>query len=115
MAKRKSKEYAEYEVIMTQSAINDLNQIIDFIAQNNPRTALVIMEKINKKVNSLCLFPYRGSYVPELLARGIKDYRQITENPWKIIYKIDGNIVNVLVIIDSRRNLQDILIKKLMK
>ena len=31
---------------------------------------------------------------------------------WKIIYKIDGKIVNVLTIIDTRRNLQDILVKK---
>ncbi|MCL2481652.1 MAG: hypothetical protein FWF38_08075, partial [Spirochaetaceae bacterium] len=60
-------------------------------------------------------FPYRGGYVPELLVRNIKDYRQMIEEPWKIIYKVDNNIVNILTIIDSRRNLQDILIKKLLK
>jgi hypothetical protein len=49
------------------------------------------------------------------MKRNIKAYRQITENPWKIIYRIDGKIVNVLTIIDSRRNLQDLLIKKFLK
>jgi len=71
------------------------------------------MEKIITKINTLDHFPNRGSYVPELLARNIKEYRQITEEPWKIYYKVDGNIVNVMAIIDSRRNLKDILISKL--
>jgi hypothetical protein len=47
--------------------------------------------------------------------RNIKDFRQITEAPWKIYYKIVKNIVNVLAVIDSRRNLKDILINKLLK
>jgi plasmid stabilization system protein ParE len=92
-----------------------LNEIILFIAQSNPQTAIKIMEKIQARINTLDHSPNRGSYVPELLARNIKDYRQITESPWKIVYRVDEEIVNVLAIIDSRRNLQDILIKKLLK
>jgi hypothetical protein len=59
-------------------------------------------------------FPERGGYVPELLKNNIKDYRQLTESPWRIIYRIDGDIVNVLMIIDSRRNVQDILMERLL-
>jgi addiction module RelE/StbE family toxin len=112
---KKTKEYEKYLVNMTQNAENDLKEIILFIAQNNPQTAIKIMEKIQAKINTLDHSPYRGGYVPELLARNIKDYRQIIESPWKIIYKVDDDIVNILAIIDSRRNLQDILIKKLLK
>jgi len=111
MAKKKN-EVDKYHVNMTQSAEDDLNEIIMFIAQRNPQTALKIMHKIKEKVYSLDHSPQRGAYVPELLARNIKDYRQLTEHPWKIIYKIDERIVNVLTIIDTRRNLQDILVKK---
>jgi len=112
---KKFKEYKEYKVKITQNAENDINEIIDYISQNNPRTALIIMEKIYTKINSLNRFPNRGSYVPELLIRNIKDYRQITEDQWKIYYKINENIVNVLAVIDSRRNLKDLLINKLLK
>jgi len=112
---KKTKEYEKYLVNMTQNAENDLNEIILFIAQHNPQNAIKIMEKIQAKINTLDHFPYRGSYVPELLIRNIKEYRQIIESPWKIIYKVDDDIVNILAIIDSRRNLQDILIKKLLK
>jgi len=49
------------------------------------------------------------------LARNIKDYRQVTEEPWKIYYKINGKIVNVLAVIDSRRNIKDLLLNKLLR
>jgi len=110
---KKIKEFEKYIVKITQGAEDDLNEIIEYIFQNNPRTALIIMEKIIARINTPDHFPNRGSYVPELLARNIKEYRQITEEPWKIYYKIDENIVNVMAIIDSRRNLKDVLINKL--
>jgi len=112
---KKIKEHEKYLVNMTLNAENDLNEIILFIAQNNPQNALKILEKIQAKINTLDHFPYRGAYVPELLAKNIKEYRQITESPWKIIYKVDDEIVNILAIIDSRRNLSDVLVKKLLK
>jgi len=112
---KKVKEYETYKVEITQSAVNDLKEIISFISKNNPKTALLILDKIQKKIKTLDHFPYRGSYVPELLSKNIKDYRQLTEEPWKIIYRVDNDIVNVLVIVDSRRNLQDILIRKFVK
>jgi len=108
-----TKKTKKHVVRMTRSAENDLNEIVEYIYQNNPRTALIIMEKIIAKINTLDHFPNRGSYVSELLARNVKEYRQITEEPWKIYYNVDDNIVNVMAIIDSRRNLKDILINKL--
>jgi len=111
---KKTTEYEKYVVKITRNAENDLNEIINYISQNNPRTALVIMEKIISKIKTLEHFPYRGGYVPELLVRNIKDFRKITEVPWNIYYKVNDNIVNVLAIIDSRRNLKDILINKLL-
>ena len=108
-------EYDKYAVYITKTAEDDLNEIIMYIARNNPQAAMKIMERLKAKINTLDHFPNRGGYVPELLARNIKDYRQITETPWKIIYKVDGEIVNILAIIDSRRNLQDLLVRKLLK
>ena len=109
------REYEKYVVNMTQNAENDLNDIIMFIAQNNPQTVIKIMERLQAKISTLDHFPNRGAYVPELLARNIKEYRQIIEAPWKIIYKVDKKTVNILTIIDSRRNLYDILVKILLK
>ncbi|GHV74616.1 plasmid stabilization protein [Spirochaetia bacterium] len=108
-------EIEQYIVTITTNAKKDLREIISYIAQDNPLASIKILEKIESKINTLDHFPYRGGYVPELLKRNIKEYRQLLESPWRIIYKIDKDMVNVLLIIDSRRNTQDILIEKLLK
>ena len=104
-----------YTVNISKSAKNDLREIIKFITNDSPMNAQNVLKRIEVKIDSLEKFPEKGGYVPELLRHNIKDYRQLIESPWKIIYKIDNNIVNVLVIIDSRRNTQDILVEKLIK
>ena len=104
-----------FHVNVNKTAKNDIREIVKFISKNNPVNALNILKKIQDRINSLYKFPERGSYVQELLKHNIKDYRQLTESPWRIIYRIDENIVNVILVIDSRRNLQDILVEKLLK
>jgi addiction module RelE/StbE family toxin len=110
-----TEEIEQYIVNITANAKNDLRNIISFISQNNPQTALKILARIESKINTLDHFPNRGGYVPELLKRNIKEYRQLIESPWRIIYRVDENIASVLVIIDSRRNVQDVLIQRLIK
>ena len=109
------KRYDKYTVEMSREAKRDLAEIIRYIAQNNPRTALVITDRIEAKINTLDHFPHRGAYVRELLDKNVKKYRHITEPPWKIIYQVDDKIVTIMAIIDSRRNLEDILVRKFLK
>jgi len=104
-----------YTVNVSKSAKNDLREIIKFIAKNNPMNSLDVLKRIEARIKSLEKFPERGGYVPELLKHNIKDYRQLIESPWKIIYKIENDTVDILIIIDSRRNTQDILVEKLIK
>ena len=108
-----AEEIKIYTVNINKTAKNDLREIIRYISKNNPMNALNILKRIENRINTLDHFPERGGYVPELLKNNIKDYRQLIESPWRIIYKIDNNIVNVLLIIDSRRNTQDIFVEKL--
>jgi addiction module RelE/StbE family toxin len=105
----------QYVVNITANAKKDLREIISYIARDNPRTALKILEKVEARIDTLDHFPHRGGYVPELFKRNIKDYRQLLESPWRIIYRIDENVVDVLLIIDSRRNVQDVLMERLIK
>ncbi|MCL2206704.1 MAG: type II toxin-antitoxin system RelE/ParE family toxin [Fibromonadales bacterium] len=105
----------EYIVNLTKDAEMDLDEIISYIANDSLQNALKILNKLESKVNSLNRMPERGRYVPELLDKNIREYRELIENPWRIFYKIDGNEVNVLAIIDGRRNIQEILMDKLMR
>jgi addiction module RelE/StbE family toxin len=105
----------KFIVNINKTAKNDLREIIKYISKNNPMNGLNILKRIEERISTLDHFPERGGYVPELLKNNIKDYRQLIESPWRIIYKINDNIVNVLLIIDSRRNAEDILIERLIK
>jgi addiction module RelE/StbE family toxin len=105
----------KFIVNVNKTAKNDLREIIKFISKNNTMNGLNILKRIEEKISTLDHFPERGGYIPELLKNNIKDYRQLIESPWRIIYKINDNVVNVLLIIDSRRNTEDILIERLIK
>jgi toxin ParE1/3/4 len=108
-----AEEIKKYEVQVTATAKKDLREIVAYISRHNPQNALKILEKIEARIKTLDHFPDRGGYVPELLKKNIKEYRQITEPPWRILYRVDKNTVTVLLILDSRRNIQDILTLRL--
>jgi addiction module RelE/StbE family toxin len=105
----------EYSVTVTQTAENDLDDIVLYIAEDNVQIALKIVDKLQNSINTLKYFPEKGRRVPELLDKNINEYRALIEAPWRIIYKIENNDVNVITIIDGRRNVQDIIMQKLMK
>jgi len=102
----------KYVVRWTDTAENDLEAIIDFIAKDSLDMALEILEKLRKKALSLHTFPERGRLVPELKEQGIIIYRELIFVPWRIIYRISGQTVYVLAVFDSRRNLEDILLDR---
>ena len=101
-----------FGVEWAEPASKDLENIIDYISQENLDTAIAILEKIKSKCSTLNQFPDRGRIVPELKAFGILSYRELIISPWRVIYRISDRKVYVLGVIDSRRNMEDILIER---
>ena len=104
----------KYKVIWSNIAEKDLRNIIEYIADENLLNAQKILKKIKEKASSLYLFPNRGRLVPELKDQGILQYRELIHSPWRIIYRISENKVYVLSVLDARRNIEDILLKRLL-
>ncbi|MCK5783488.1 MAG: type II toxin-antitoxin system RelE/ParE family toxin [Desulfobacterales bacterium] len=102
-----------FKVHWATVADEDLKNIILYIAKDSPQNARLIFEKIKEQTSSLTHFPERGRTVPELLDQGIFLYRELIVTPWKIIYRIAGKKVYILSVIDSRQNVEDILLKRL--
>ena len=105
----------KYKVEWATVAENDLKQIIDYIATESPGNALQIFKKIQQKASSLYAFPERGRIVPELQGQGIHIYRELIIAPWRIVYRISDGTVFVLSVIDSRHNVEDVLLDRLIK
>jgi plasmid stabilization system protein ParE len=102
-----------YKINWANVAENDLIEIIEYISIDRPADALEILQKIKKMASSLYSLPERGRVVPELQDQGILIYREIVIPPWRIIYRISENDVYVLTVLDARRNVEDILLKRL--
>lgn len=102
-----------FEVVWAENAEADLTQTIAHIAEDSPMTARSVLGKIKNKVASLETLPDRGRIVPELHKFGILQYRELIISPWRIIYRISYNRVYILLVIDSRRDLEDILFRRL--
>jgi plasmid stabilization system protein ParE len=105
----------KYKVVWAAVAEIDLKQIIDYMAVDSPGNALQILKKIRQKASSLYAFPERGRIVPELQGQGIHIYRELIVAPWRIVYRISDVTVFVLLVIDSRQNVEDILLNRLIK
>jgi len=64
--------------------------------------------------SGLSTLPERGSHPKELLALGIKDYRQTFFKPYRLICRVDGQRVCVYLIVDGRRDMQSLLARRLL-
>lgn len=106
---------AMHEVLLTRGAERDLEAIYDYIAGSDCVTnANHVLDRLMKVAESLSRFPERGSYPKELLALGIKEYRQTSFKPYRMIYRITGDRVIILLIADGRRDMQSVLARRLL-
>jgi len=105
----------EFKVLLTDDAACDLEELHDYIARHDaPRKADYVLKRIENAFSSLSESPNRGPHPKELLALGIREYREIFFKPYRIIYQVTGKKVYVLLIIDGRRDLQAILQRRLL-
>jgi toxin ParE1/3/4 len=102
-----------YDVTWSEIAERDLFAIVEYVADDSPQRAYELFKQLRKKALSLRTFPDRGRVVPELQQQGITQYRELIVSPWRIIYRISERQVYVLSVLDSRRSVEDILLRRL--
>jgi plasmid stabilization system protein ParE len=104
-----------YVVEWTSKAYLDLDEIVTYISNESLENALSAFQKIKLKAETLCNFPEKGRVVPELKYHNILKYRELIVSVWRIIYKIEMNKVFVMAVIDGRRNVEDILLERILR
>lgn len=103
------------EVLLTNDAARDLEDVYNYIALHDSfQKADHVLARIEKVFASLSELPERGVYPKELLALGIREYREIFFKPYRIVYRVITNIVYVLLIVDGRRDIQALLQRRLL-
>jgi toxin ParE1/3/4 len=104
-----------YEVLLTRGAEHDLESIYDYIAEfDGVINANHVLDRLLKVVDDLAHVPDRGSHPKELVALGIKEYRQVSFKPCRVIYRVIGGQVIIFLIVDGRRDMQSVLARRLL-
>ena len=104
-----------YGVVLTAGAEQDLEAIFDYIAEFEcVASAHRVLEQLLQITDTLSQLPQRGSYPKELLAVGIKEYRQVFFKPYRVIYRVLENQVVIYLIADGRRDMPGLLGRRLL-
>ncbi|MDZ4372275.1 MAG: type II toxin-antitoxin system RelE/ParE family toxin [Phenylobacterium sp.] len=104
----------EYDVLLSASAEQDLIDIFEHVRQAaSDRAAGASLDDLLTSVSTLELHPARGAVPSELAPLGIADYRQIRVGRYRLIYRIFDRSVVVMVVADSRRDMQSLLERRL--
>ncbi|MFH7566085.1 type II toxin-antitoxin system RelE/ParE family toxin [Oceanimonas smirnovii] len=97
------------EVIWTEPALSDLNDIAEYIALENAVAAKQLVQTVFDKVARLDAFPESGRIPPELEHL---NYREVVVNPCRVFYKQDGGKVYILYVMRVERDLRKFLLSK---
>lgn len=104
-----------FEVLLTKDAARDLEDIYGYIVEHDARgKAEHVLERLARAIENLAAHPERGSCPKELLAVGIREYRQTFFKPYRLVYRIAGRRVYIYLITDGRRDMQTLLARRLL-
>ncbi|MEM9541916.1 MAG: type II toxin-antitoxin system RelE/ParE family toxin [Cyanobacteria bacterium P01_E01_bin.42] len=90
------------KVVWTDTAIENLEAIHAYIARHSPQYALGIVDRLTKRTQQLANFPRSGRIVPEFDNEQI---REIIENPYRIIYWVRSEQIEILAIVHGSRKI----------
>jgi toxin ParE1/3/4 len=95
------------QIIWTEPALNNLNDIAEYVAVSNPNAARQLVENVFSKVRRLEQFPDSGRTPEEI---STLNYREIVVNPCRVFYKVDNDSVYILHLLRQERDLRKFLL-----
>ena len=92
-----------FNVRFLQEALDDLEEIILYIAQSSPTAALNMHDANVARADDLKVFPKRGRLVPDkkMSAAG---YRMLGINPYILFYRVVGQFIYVYRVLHGATN-----------
>jgi plasmid stabilization system protein ParE len=99
----------------TPDGVDSLNEILEYYRDRaGENVANTIYDRIIKEIELLELEEIKIKQTQELKDIGIFDVYELVIRPWKVYCKIssDNKKAYILFVLDGRRNLEEILISK---
>src|SRR6056297_3253740 len=89
------------KVVWTATARDHLDAIYAYIAQDSPRYALRMVDRLTRRSQQVANLPFSGRRVPEY---DLEQIREIIEGTYRIIYYIKPDQIDILAVLHSARN-----------
>ncbi|WP_199177432.1 type II toxin-antitoxin system RelE/ParE family toxin [Geothermobacter hydrogeniphilus] len=90
------------KVFLTDNAASDLDEFYAHVARHDiPEKADDLLHRIESVFSCLAEMPQRGACPRELRELGIREFREVFYKPCRIIYRIIGEDVYVMLITDG--------------
>ena len=105
---------SRYSVVWTEVAALDVERLAAYLHVEAALRASEIVDRIIDRADSLCRLPGRGRAPPELRDIGDRSWLEIQQAPWRILYRIVRNRVEIHGVLDGRRDLGDILLERIL-
>ena len=97
------------QIIWTEPALLDLNEIAEYIALDKPGAASHLVQKVFSKTERLEEFPESGRNPAELKK---SRYKEIIVGPCRIFYRIEKDKVYILYVMRSEKKLRKYLLSE---
>jgi len=91
------------KVVWSSEALRMLDEIERFIAQDNPQRAVVFIDRLLEKGDSISSFPKMGRVVPEFSR---SDIREILVGNYRIVYRITPSQIVILTVFEGHRSMR---------
>ena len=96
------------QIKWTEPALEDLNEIAEYIALDKASAAKKLVSNIFESVKRLKELPFSG-HVPNELADS--RYREIIVGPCRIFYRVEDGVVFILYVMRSERVLRKFILQ----
>ena len=104
------------KVVVLDSAEQDLKELRSYVVRNFSQTTwLKTYSKLKESIRNLATFPLLGAVPPELETLNLNQYRQIISGMNRVIYEPRTDAVYIYMIVDTRRDLETLLMQRLMR
>ena len=103
------------KVVWASVAANDFQDIVTFLSDESPQAAATFVDRIDNAVKKLQSHPLLGRVVPELQRQNITRYREVVVSPWRLFYRYEKQTIYIISLIDGRRDLEEILLRRVLR
>lgn len=105
-----------FKVVILESAEHDLKELRSYVVRNHSSDAWAnTYGKIKETVRNLADFPQAGSIPEEIEKLNLSQHHQAVSGMNRIIYEVRRDIIYIHIIVDTRRDMKSLLLRRLLR